>query len=350
MTPEAFSNAVLAWYDQHGRKDLPWQHDISPYRVWVSEIMLQQTQVSTVLGYFDRFMHALPDVHALAAASEDQVLHLWTGLGYYSRARNLHKTAQQVVTQFGGEFPASVEQLCTLPGIGRSTAGAIASLSMGINAPILDGNVKRVLARFLAQTGWPGDSATSKALWAAAERYTPNQRGHHYTQAMMDLGATLCTRSKPQCLLCPLASHCQARLLGTPTAFPESKPRKVLPQKQVVMPLFAHNGHVLLYKRPSQGLWGGLWSLPELDQTDAIATQAAQLQLNTGEHQALPSLTHTFSHFQLQISPVLIHCQASPSVAEGDWLWYNLSAPPTLGLAAPVQKLLQQAAEHLTRC
>ncbi|WP_071870988.1 A/G-specific adenine glycosylase [Atopomonas hussainii] len=347
MTPQAFSNAVLAWYDQHGRKDLPWQQGITPYRVWVSEIMLQQTQVSTVLGYFERFMQALPDVHALAAASEDQVLHLWTGLGYYSRARNLHKTAKQVVNEFAGEFPRSVEQLSELPGIGRSTAGAIASLSMGLRAPILDGNVKRVLARFLAQPGWPGETATSRALWTAAERFTPEARVNHYTQAMMDLGATLCTRSKPQCLLCPLASHCQARLLGTPAAYPESKPRKALPQKQVVMPLFAHDGHILLYRRPSQGLWGGLWSLPELENSAAIDREAQARQLQLSSQQPMAELKHTFSHFQLHIQPVLVNCQAQSSVAEGEWLWYNLSAPPTLGLAAPVQKLLKQAAALL---
>lgn len=176
MTPEQFGNAVLDWYDQHGRKDLPWQQGITPYRVWVSEIMLQQTQVSTVLGYFDRFMDALPSVQALAAAPVDEVLHLWTGLGYYTRARNLQKTAQIVVAEHGGEFPASVTQLTELPGIGRSTAGAIASLSMGLRAPILDGNVKRVLARFTAQEGYPGEPKVAKQLWATAERFTPHDR------------------------------------------------------------------------------------------------------------------------------------------------------------------------------
>src|SRR5690606_19461315 len=214
MSPAQFGDAVLAWYDLHGRKDLPWQQRISPYRVWVSEIMLQQTQVSTVLSYFDRFMDALPDVASLAAASEDEVLHLWTGLGYYSRARNLQKTARIVCSEHGGEFPRNIEQLCELPGIGRSTAGAIASLSMGLRAPILDGNVKRVLARYLALDSYPGEPQALKRLWQAAEELTPQARVNHYTQAMMDLGATLCTRSKPSCMLCPLQSGCQARLLG----------------------------------------------------------------------------------------------------------------------------------------
>ena len=204
MRSEQFSTAVLDWYDRHGRHDLPWQQGITPYRVWVSEIMLQQTQVSTVLNYFDRFMASLPTVEALAAAPEDEVLHLWTGLGYYTRARNLQKTAKIIVAEYGGEFPKDVEKLTELPGIGLSTAGAIASLSMGLRAPILDGNVKRVLARFTAQEGYPGEPKVAKQLWATAERFTPFERVNAYTQAMMDMGATLCTRSKPSCLLCPL--------------------------------------------------------------------------------------------------------------------------------------------------
>ncbi|MDF9895829.1 UNVERIFIED_ORG: A/G-specific adenine glycosylase [Pseudomonas vranovensis] len=232
MSPEQFSSAVLDWYDRNGRHDLPWQQGITPYRVWVSEIMLQQTQVSTVLNYFGRFMEALPTVQALAEAPEDEVLHLWTGLGYYTRARNLQKTAKIVVEQYGGEFPRDVEKLTDLPGIGLSTAGAIASISMGLRAPILDGNVKRVLARYTAQEGYPGEPKVAKALWANAERYTPHSRVNHYTQAMMDLGATLCTRSKPSCLLCPLKVGCEAHMLGQEIRYPVPKPRKELPQKR----------------------------------------------------------------------------------------------------------------------
>ena len=238
MQPEQFSSAVLDWYDRHGRHDLPWQHDITPYRVWVSEIMLQQTQVSTVLGYFDTFMEALPTVQALAEAPEDEVLHLWTGLGYYTRARNLQKAAKIVVAEHGGEFPRDVEKLVELPGIGLSTAGAIASISMGLRAPILDGNVKRVLARFTAQEGYPGEPKVAKQMWATAERYTPHSRVNHYTQAMMDLGATLCTRTKPSCLLCPLERGCEAHMLGQETRYPIPKPRKVVPQKRTLMPIF----------------------------------------------------------------------------------------------------------------
>ncbi|MBD1551895.1 A/G-specific adenine glycosylase [Pseudomonas typographi] len=349
MSPEQFSSAVLEWYDRHGRHHLPWQQQISPYRVWVSEIMLQQTQVSTVLGYFDRFMEALPTVAALAAAAEDEVLHLWTGLGYYTRARNLQKAAQQVMQQHGGEFPRDLDQLQALPGIGRSTAGAIASISMGLRAPILDGNVKRVLARFTAQPGYPGEPAVAKALWATAERFLPHQRANHYTQAMMDLGATLCTRSKPTCLLCPVQKGCRANLLGEQTRFPEPKPRKAIPQRRTLMPLLANeNGAILLYRRPSSGLWGGLWSLPELDALGDIEHLVAQHALVQVGARQMPELTHTFSHFQLAIEPWLVRVQApSAHMAEADWLWYNLATPPRLGLAAPVKKLLKHAADAL---
>jgi len=349
MNSQQFSNAVLSWFDHNGRHDLPWQRDINPYRVWVSEIMLQQTQVTTVLGYFDRFMQALPTVQALAEAPEDEVLHLWTGLGYYTRARNLQKTAQIVVTEHAGEFPRSVAQLVELPGIGLSTAGAIASISMGLRAPILDGNVKRVLARFTAQEGYPGEPKVAKALWANAELFTPLTRVNHYTQAMMDLGATICTRSKPSCLLCPLEKACEAHMLGMETRYPLSKPRKAVPQKRTLMPLLANSdGAILLYRRPSTGLWGGLWSLPELDALTEVADLAAQHSLSMGSVMALPSLTHTFSHFQLAIEPWLVRVEESAlHVAEADWLWYNLATPPRLGLAAPVKTLLKRAAEAL---
>lgn len=349
MQPEQFSSAVLDWYDRHGRHDLPWQQGITPYRVWVSEIMLQQTQVSTVLNYFDRFMEALPTVQALAEAPEDEVLHLWTGLGYYTRARNLQKTARIVVADHDGEFPRDVEKLILLPGIGLSTAGAIASLSMGLRAPILDGNVKRVLARFTAQEGYPGEPKVAKQLWATAERFTPHSRVNNYTQAMMDLGATLCTRSKPSCLLCPLERACEAHMLGLETRYPIPKPRKTVPQKRTLMPMLANeDGAILLYRRPSSGLWGGLWSLPELDDFDDLQHLATQHALQLGEHHELPGLVHTFSHFQLSIEPWLVKVQESADhVAEADWLWYNLATPPRLGLAAPVKKLLKRAADVL---
>ncbi|MDE1168158.1 MAG: A/G-specific adenine glycosylase [Pseudomonas sp.] len=349
MNPEQFSTAVLEWFDRNGRHDLPWQQGINPYRVWVSEIMLQQTQVSTVLNYFDRFMAALPTVQALAQAPEDEVLHLWTGLGYYTRARNLQKTAKIVVAEYGGQFPHDVEKLVELPGIGLSTAGAIASISMGLRAPILDGNVKRVLARYTAQEGYPGEPKVAKQLWANAELYTPHARVNNYTQAMMDLGATLCTRSKPSCLLCPLEKGCQAHLLGLEIRYPIPKPRKSVPLRHTLMPMLANReGAILLYRRPSSGLWGGLWSLPELDDLSDLEHLAAQHSLEMSAPQPMDGLVHTFSHFQLAIEPWLVPVQESAHhVAEADWLWYNLATPPRLGLAAPVKKLLKRAADAL---
>lgn len=343
MIPEVFAQRVLDWYDEHGRHDLPWQQDMTPYRVWVSEIMLQQTQVATVIPYYLRFMQELPSVEALAAADEDQVLHLWTGLGYYSRARNLHKAARLVVSQHGGEFPRSVEGLCALPGIGRSTAGAVASLSMGIRAPILDGNVKRVLTRFEAVDGWPGEKAVHDRLWRMAESLTPQNRVAHYTQAMMDLGATLCTRSNPSCLLCPLRDGCKARALGEPKRFPASRPRKVLPVRSCVMPLLMNEeGAVWLQRRPSSGLWGGLWCPPQLDAEDELADLLGRLQMAAHEREALAPLRHTFSHFHLDIQPLLLRVSVRPAVAESGQVWYNLRHPESLGLAAPVKKLLRQ--------
>ena len=343
MSEGGISAAVLSWYDRHGRKDLPWQQDITPYRVWVSEIMLQQTQVSTVIPYFEQFMRRLPDVGALAAADADEVLHLWTGLGYYSRARNLHKTAQRVVAEHGGEFPRDLAQLIDLPGIGRSTAGAIASLSMGLRAPILDGNVKRVLARYHAVPGWPGNKPVQDRLWALAESHTPQHRVNHYTQAMMDLGATLCTRSKPRCTDCPLQAGCQARLLGEPSAFPQSKPRKTLPVRQCLMPLLVNAEQaVWLERRPDSGLWGGLWCPPQLEDDQQLAEWLARQGWQVEHSQALPSLRHTFSHFHLDIRPQLLRITASCGVAEPGQVWYNLRQPSRLGLAAPVKKLLAQ--------
>ena len=232
MAASQFSQLVLEWYDRHGRKHLPWQQNITPYRVWISEIMLQQTQVTTVIPYFEKFMVRFPDVQALASAGEDDVLHYWSGLGYYSRARNLHKAAKTVVQEHQGVFPNSVEGLMELSGIGRSTAGAIAAISMGIRAPILDGNVKRVLARYHAVPGWPGQAKTANLLWEIAEQYTPDKRVADYTQVMMDLGAMVCTRTRPLCQQCPLQNGCLAHQAGEETLYPVSKPKKIKPNDQ----------------------------------------------------------------------------------------------------------------------
>ncbi|QEY11112.1 adenine DNA glycosylase [Cellvibrio sp. KY-YJ-3] len=341
-----FSRRVLKWFDQYGRKHLPWQQDISAYRVWLSEIMLQQTQVTTVIPYFERFIARFPRVESLAAAPIDEVLHLWTGLGYYARARNLHKCAQQVVNQYGGEFPATVEALAELPGIGRSTAGAITSIAFQQRAAILDGNVKRVLARYHAVEGWPGQSDVVSQLWEIAETYTPKKRANHYTQAMMDMGATVCTRSKPKCEQCPLREGCIAYAQGNPQDYPGKKPKKALPEKSVQLLMLRNPaGDLLLQQRPAQGIWGGLWSFPELA-IDADAQTFAEDHYGTViEFEAWNSYRHTFSHYHLDITPVLIQLGKAPrAIGEATTHWYNPHQPSALGLAAPVKKLLEKIA------
>ncbi len=346
---QAFSRAVLAWFDEYGRKHLPWQQQISSYRVWISEIMLQQTQVSTVIPYFERFMQRFPAVEQLAAADEDEVLHLWTGLGYYARARNLHKAAKQIVS--AGEFPKGQNALEQLPGIGRSTAGAISAIAQGERAAILDGNVKRVLCRYQAIDGWPGQTSVTKQLWQLAEQCTPDQRFADYTQAMMDLGATLCTRSKPQCERCPLQQDCIAHRGGTQTEYPNRKPASQKPLRHTRMLMLVNEqGNVLLHKRPPTGIWGGLWSLPELNaDTDPVEHAALHWQLQINEAEIWQNFVHTFSHYQLQITPLksLLARPAHSIMEQGSWLWYNMQHPQELGLAAPVKKLLQRLSDQL---
>ena len=349
LAPTDFAARVLDWFDAHGRHDLPWQQDINAYRVWVSEIMLQQTQVKTVIPYFERFMAAFPDVHALAAAPEDEVLHLWTGLGYYARARNLHRAAKQVAFERGGQFPHDVEGLQTLPGVGRSTAGAIASIALGQRASILDGNVKRVLARLHRVPGWPGQTAVHNALWEIAEHYTPAERGRDYTQAMMDLGATLCTRSNPACALCPLETDCEANAAGDQTAYPGRKPSKALPVKSTHFLVLRNAAReVWLEKRPAKGIWGGLWCFPEVDSVvDAGVRCLEQWQTDAIEIAPRSGFRHTFSHYHLDITPVLATLAHNPSaIMAGDGqLWYNVRQPPQIGLAAPVARLLNTLAD-----
>jgi len=343
---EDFSRRVLQWFDNHGRKDLPWQQAPSPYRVWVSEIMLQQTQVATVIPYFERFMARFPDLASLADAPADDVLHHWSGLGYYARARNLHQAAQQIRDQHGGVFPKAMDEVTGLPGIGRSTAGAILSLALGQHWPILDGNVKRVLARCFAVVGWPGQGAVLKQLWSLSERLTPGPRVADFNQAMMDLGATLCTRSRPGCECCPLADGCQARAQGNPLAYPGKKPRKTLPVRMVQM-IILHDpmGRVLLQQRPPAGVWGGLWSFPELALDEsAEAWCAGVLGGVAASSENLPARRHTFSHFHLDIHPrQILLTEPGCRVMEGaDQVWYNPAQPDARGLAAPVSRLLQE--------
>jgi len=347
MSGFRFSVRLLNWFDRHGRKDLPWQKNINPYRVWVSEIMLQQTRVATVIPYYQKFMQQFPTLKSLASAEQDEVLYLWSGLGYYSRARNLHKSAQIIRDQHKGRLPKSLEQMTALPGIGRSTAGAILSIASRQRQPILDGNVKRVLARFHAIDGWTGDRNVQETLWQLAEKYTPSRRIADYTQAIMDLGATLCTRSKPDCEACPVHTACMAYQQDKVSYFPVPKPKKTIPTRKSRF-LILHNmqGEVLLEKRPPAGIWGGLWSLPECDHDVEIEQHCREnYGIEIGQVVTLPEARHSFSHFHLQIQPLRIAVnKLSDWVMEtGERVWYNSASGEQRGLAAPVKLLLKHA-------
>jgi A/G-specific adenine glycosylase len=350
-----FAERLLAWYDQHGRKHLPWQQDINAYRVWISEIMLQQTQVATVIPYFEKFMARYPEVKDLAEAELDEVLHHWTGLGYYARGRNMHKAAQQVMAAHNGEMPTSVEALEALPGIGRSTAGAIAAIAAEVRAPILDGNVKRVLARFHAVAGYPGESKVAKTLWSHADSHTPVERVGDYTQAIMDLGATLCERSKPDCSACPVAERCAALAADEIALHPGRKPTKEKPVRQARI-FVAHdgNGTCLLEQRPAEGIWGGLWTPPERPADTTLEAFLGEFGLPTSPISAAdypthiaPIFRHTFTHFHLDIEPVYIEVTEPPrEIRERDDVrWYSQGSNEPLGLSAPAVKLIASLSE-----
>lgn len=340
MHSEEFHRAVLTWFDSHGRRHLPWQQQPTPYRVWVSEIMLQQTQVASVVPYFIRFMERFPDVEALARAEMDEVLQHWAGLGYYARARHLHRAARVVVQDHGGRLPANGEALCALPGIGRSTAGAIMSLGFGVSASILDGNVKRVLSRFFGITGWPGEARVLRELWAISERYTPAVRSGDYNQAMMDLGATLCTRDRPDCSACPLRQGCEA-LHGSLTAsIPAPRPHRALPvRRRFVLALRTRTGEFWLQRRPPQGIWGGLLSLPEFEDQASIHEWCIRRGADVGTLEYLPERRHTFTHFHLDYRPVVGWSPANSGVSDsGSGAW--LTPHPQLALPTPIRRLL----------
>lgn len=342
LPAQVFQQRLLDWFDAHGRHDLPWHGQRSAYRVWVSEIMLQQTQVTTVITYFERFMSRFPEVNSLAEAEQDEVLHLWTGLGYYARARHLHKAADVIVREHDGELPMELEALAALPGIGRSTAGAIIAQSSGGRAVILDGNVKRSLTRLHAVEGWPGRPVVERRLWALAEHYTPDHRLADYTQAMMDLGALLCRRGKPDCPRCPFHDVCLAHAQGDERRFPESRPSKPLPIRTTVMLLLQDaQGRVLLEQRPSSGLWGGLWSLPQFDDRAALCAWLDSHAPSAELEAAWPDFTHVFSHFRLEVSPQPARVEALDSVGEAR-RWFDTRAPGSIGLASPVKALLER--------
>lgn len=338
-----FSKQVVDWYHKQGRKHLPWQQNKTPYRVWISEVMLQQTQVATVIPYYQRFMDSFPTINDLAHADEDNVLHHWTGLGYYARARNLHKSAKVMANEYKGEFPQTIDEVIALPGIGRSTAGAILSLALNQHHPILDGNVKRVLARCYTVEGHNGQAKYEKALWPIAEVLTPKTSVAQFNQAMMDLGAMICTRSKPKCDECPLQSGCLAYSLNEQANFPQKKPKKITPEKSTIMIIPRVNNKVLMEKRPPTGIWGGLWCFLEVQKEQDVEPLIASLNLSIRDQQTLPKFRHTFSHFHLDITPIIVDCEvASPKeINEIDrQQWYDLTTKASVGLAASTKKLI----------
>ena len=365
---ETFSDKLLEWFDVYGRHDLPWQHEISAYRVWVSEIMLQQTQVKTVIPYYQKFMQRFPSVTDLASATQEQVLSHWAGLGYYARGRNLHKSAQIIVHKHAGKFPTDFESIVALPGIGRSTAGAILSIALKQRYAILDGNVKRVLSRYYAVEGWPGEKAVEQKLWIAADKLTPVDRFADYTQAIMDLGATLCTRSKPNCQACPQKQSCQAYLNDQVTEFPHKKLKKEKPIKQAWLLIQAsQNQEIYLTQRPQKGIWGGLWSLPEFESLLACEQYLESQGTPADTLIEWDSFRHTFSHYHLDIHPIYVKTNAKTplNVAETQKKytaqarelemsampsdWYSLASllDNQVGLPAPVTKLLGQLNERI---
>jgi A/G-specific adenine glycosylase len=342
------TRALIDWHARRGRHDLPWQKERTLYRVWISEIMLQQTQVTTVLPYYERFIARFPDVKSLAAAPLDDVLHLWTGLGYYARARNLHRAAQRICAEFGAALPPDFNALVSLPGIGRSTAGAILALSCDAPFPILDGNAKRVLARCFGVMGSAADSATTKRLWQLAERCTPRDGVATYTQAIMDLGATVCIRRRPLCELCPLGKWCNARATGRQHEIPSARIAAVRRRRKVFMLVAVREDHsVLLERRPESGIWGGLWCLPEFTTLSSVKIFADQSLMKPHvEAQALERMEHSFTHFDLLISPVLTRCSGAAGLMdEKERLWYNTQAPARVGMPAPIKTLLDRLAD-----
>ena len=334
---------LLPWFEAHGRRHLPWQQDTTPYRVWVSEVMLQQTQVATVIPYYGRFMSSFPTVQALAAAELDEVLHVWTGLGYYARARNLHRAARIVIEGHGGRMPEEIKVLQTLPGIGQSTAGAILALSRSQRHPILDGNARRVLARCFGVEGHSSRPETQRALWTLAEACTPAQRVAEYTQAIMDLGSMVCTRTRPACDACPLSEGCVARSTGRQSELPARRPARARPHRYAVALIIARpDGAVLLAQQPRDALWGSLWSLPMFEsEREAIAWCESTFRLAPSRKESLAIYEHAFTHFDLTLLPLLIRMKADAAAPERH-RWY--AGHERIGLSKPAVELVKAVA------
>jgi A/G-specific adenine glycosylase len=336
-----FSKRVIEWQHKHGRHDLPWQ-GADAYRVWLSEIMLQQTQVVTVIPYYQRFVSSFPTVGQLAAASVDEVLAHWSGLGYYARGRNLHRAAQIIAEKYQGNFPQEFEQIIELPGIGRSTAAAICALAYHQRHAILDGNVKRVLARYLGISGSTAEKAVETQLWQQAEALLPQKEVAIYIQAQMDMGATICTRSKPKCMLCPVQSDCVALQTNRVAELPTPRVRKTVPEKHTTFLLLMHGNEILLEKRAPQGIWGGLWCTPQIEDGCGVVEDYLQLAgMEVSERVELEEFSHTFTHFKLHITPVLLRLEQKPlRVAQEGSVWLSVAEALRAGIPAPVRSLL----------
>lgn len=343
MSP-TFATRLLVWHQRRGRHDLPWQDTRDAYRIWIAEIMLQQTQVAAVVPYYLRFLERFPDLLTLARAPQDEVLRLWSGLGYYSRARNLHSAAQRVMARHDGVFPRTLAEIEALPGIGRSTAAAIAAFAYGARAAILDGNVKRVLARHFAVAGFPGEKRVENRLWRLAQEQLPPRNIGCYTQALMDLGATLCKRARPDCADCPLAQSCRALALGRVRDFPAPRPSRPVPTRATHMLLLVRNGELLLEKRAPAGIWGGLWSLPELaDGGVARRHCRSHYGCSIAAPQPLAPLAHGFTHFRLEIRPLLCRVEKlTPSAREEGQMWLSLEDAHGAAIPVPVRRLIER--------
>jgi A/G-specific adenine glycosylase len=340
-TNHDFASRIIAWQQRHGRHDLPWQNTRDPYRIWLSEVMLQQTQVVAVVPYFRRFIARFPDVAALAAASEDEVLALWSGLGYYARARNLHRAARWIAQRHGGNFPRELPEVAALPGIGASTAAAICTFAFGARHAILDGNVKRVLARQFGIAGYPGRRDVEQALWARSSALLPEEHVESYIQGLMDLGATLCTRSAPHCQRCPVADTCVALRQGRTMELPTPRPVRALPRRATAMLVLRHAGELLLERRPAPGLWGGLWCFPEVN-TDRVQQEcAARFGAHIEVDGRLGHIEHGFTHFRLRITPLLARLKHPPATHEPGRLWVSPEDALHAAIPVPVRKILK---------